>query len=1708
MRIRNLEEYITFLTQGQSIQQLGTPEDPLLNKFVGTDKFLDQYVGTITKIATNTGSQIFYELLQNADDEKASHIFFYFNARAFVVINNAFPFYTDTVSKDRKGQLKSFLQKGDKYRDKEKIGRYGQGSKLLYDLLLSQKEHTEYINSTKEHALQKAVIEECKGPILYSWEGLNQLERFLEWSGEDFDIGPCGDEKIPLLTKILYTYYPSSPGEKLKTFHGDERTLFSYEDLKDCVGLLNQIRSLFDFFKFNRGSMLYIALGEGQYEHLMDIYKTELVHGISPSLAFLRHIENVQILDQDIPKSAFNLHSIPPIHGEDEDFQVTLAVPSEPKLINYELFNFYQYFPVTETIYGLKFIINSKAYEIDGARQRIDLTNPRNKQVLAKIGSSLEAYIDEIWNAQKGEALVQIIKSVVATNLDLIGNGSMIKDALYENLLKKIQTRLPVRKGFTDSTEQVRIKATDIDVSPVDLGFEGWDWLVEDLNEYYSEIIDQLHIEAYTITDLLCKCPDRDKLNVWMSGLSKDTYLQLAEEVVESNGPKPIQEISIARFSNGKAYTLDEVIADETLLLLTPELAPLVSILLSKELVCGGEELFQNPQMAALIDRYGKFKTEEYIKRFIVAISGLQLEREEKWAVFKTLKNITNAESLIRDELLLFENVVGQKRPLKKLLKDAIKVAPSGLLQEYELKASEFLKGEEMGEWLMEENEVWGNLVEDWESIRPELDGELDFNQMVLEMDQIFQAASFPSQKFSSELPWTLTDGNEWRNSKSIFFSTQFKAFSPDDYAVLVQIVHRVTALKTVPFEYITALSAVKFAELPNIGFAQLKETWGEHSLMLNEQELRVFLKLKRSGEEFFDYFLISPDDKSNSYIIHLNDNKSKQYYSTDSLLNDFLSKNGKYYLLPQALLSLLSSSSSLYREDENFALNLIGEFEEAQEVFIDMVLRQGDRVKMEYLNKLPRIDLYTGDEPSSYRNTFEGKVIDMICRNEWASTYRTKVYINNRPINEFNYNDRVEFYLDMEKKGAKFEFSLASLIKKYEGISDTLSEVKRKLFGLSHKEIFSESEKFPIPEIPAQIIRIDNEEQVAFLVSFYKSDVGSNSYNPERFKQRDFSAIDRGRLLSSFERHKIDFFSSFPLPEEWGLNLSAYLWPSDLILALEEELLKEWIIQWTQAGIPPDSRKKFLIAAGLNGDHSAVVKFRSSLIQQRYLDQSCIADIVSSGLDLVVNTIKWAKTRLNWPVSPEGPIASAFHCLFQAFFQKEKRVILHFLMFTKEDNGVKVSLKFFDKTQNSHLYIRKLGKESEEILPVALLHTTHEVINFTHEGYSDEFIQIIRDQGALECWLDKEISVQTGDPIKEWDDPRYDAWKEGAGKNYRIFLSSQELPVNYYLKILNGPQIPIGHFHKGDVDKKKTEEGITQIYLHQKDNDNIFKLLAEHQEKLFKGDEAVLVSLLAMNISSNQIISLSGKVDPQKPAYQFSHQISADEHDKLDKNLEAITKNLDVIKNMAELEAFDVISALLGKGSKAELEWLVANWDEIQLDKEKGEAKPKPVALIGYIGERLVYLWIKGRIQDHNGNSIEHVGSTVREYDVSLTYNGRPYCIEVKTTIKSIHDEDGMTPLFLRPRQYDFIKSNPDKSYILSRISLQDTGLAYIYDQYKYRGNDLHEIIERCGEEIDQHLIAFLNNPSSRNGLRRGHLIFNMNIPKDGQEFWELLEG
>ena len=110
MNIRDLEQYIK-LDAGEVPEQIGVEGDKVFERRTGEIVSVSSHIMGLSSVAKDPEKQVFYELLQNAKDAKASNFEVFFNENYFLAINNGLPFYTDDKTSKRKGQLKDFLSK-------------------------------------------------------------------------------------------------------------------------------------------------------------------------------------------------------------------------------------------------------------------------------------------------------------------------------------------------------------------------------------------------------------------------------------------------------------------------------------------------------------------------------------------------------------------------------------------------------------------------------------------------------------------------------------------------------------------------------------------------------------------------------------------------------------------------------------------------------------------------------------------------------------------------------------------------------------------------------------------------------------------------------------------------------------------------------------------------------------------------------------------------------------------------------------------------------------------------------------------------------------------------------------------------------------------------------------------------------------------------------------------------------------------------------------------------------------------------------------------------------------------------------------------------------------------------------------------------------------------------------------------------------------
>lgn len=145
-----------------------------------------------------------------------------------------------------------------KLNDDDKLGKYGQGSKLLYTLLADINH-----NVNTEELLKDAIINNKKGPYLVSWHNMSQLDAWLINDDEWIPAQADDVENHILFAKILMSYYPIAPGQDLERFSNEEaqRAIKAFNELVDPPRNKSFL---------TRGTALIIPLGKGKYDAIIE----------------------------------------------------------------------------------------------------------------------------------------------------------------------------------------------------------------------------------------------------------------------------------------------------------------------------------------------------------------------------------------------------------------------------------------------------------------------------------------------------------------------------------------------------------------------------------------------------------------------------------------------------------------------------------------------------------------------------------------------------------------------------------------------------------------------------------------------------------------------------------------------------------------------------------------------------------------------------------------------------------------------------------------------------------------------------------------------------------------------------------------------------------------------------------------------------------------------------------------------------------------------------------------------------------------------------------------------------------------------------------------------------------------------------------------------------------------------------------------------
>jgi hypothetical protein len=528
------------------------------------------YLPSILKIAED--GQAIYEFLQNAVDCGSTHFYIFYNDKYFLAINNGSPFDVEGLQ-----SILNIAQTTKK--DPDKIGRFGIGFKLAHRLVGKNE-------GTNE------LVRQYKGPILFSWAKLEDLESLL--SNEQIEpLVPNKENyqefiKSPYLLKLLLTNFPSDPNERVKDINYQDKILFPQEELKELIDFLNDnFQQHSDNLKKNvlkQGSLFFIKLGEDK-KKLLDKDYSELVNGIQYSMNTLKRLQKVYINNDDIGKITLQLEEgiikkgsdvFELISPEYKEFDIKFAFGfntikfgnektyEQIKLLK-EKPNFYKYFPMGDEINGFGFIVHCDSFSNEANRRKLH-EDDVNRNLFPELAKFITQRLDE-YKANDRNKFLNLYASLLLSDVPERQNNKWLKPVFYDVLHNYIKTNLPTKADFSDNPQNVKINKLKKQLDLSDFGFNDIQWFEWD-NEADNLLIDEaknkLGIESWDIRDII-ENANLESINNWIEeNFENETFKAFLKELEESplriKTKERICQIKLFKFSNDKFYSLNEVV--------------------------------------------------------------------------------------------------------------------------------------------------------------------------------------------------------------------------------------------------------------------------------------------------------------------------------------------------------------------------------------------------------------------------------------------------------------------------------------------------------------------------------------------------------------------------------------------------------------------------------------------------------------------------------------------------------------------------------------------------------------------------------------------------------------------------------------------------------------------------------------------------------------------------------------------------------------------------------------------------------------------------------------------------------------------------------------------------------------------------------------------------------------------------------------------
>lgn len=552
MKIRDINKYVESYCPGSENLEMD-----FLHKAFNDSATIEQLLAAFSRVASNAHEQIFYEFVQNADDACADTLSYYWNENYLVVLNNGKTFHTSITQEKKKaikGQLFSFLalNQSDKFGDGYSGGEFGQGSKLLYSLM------ADVTKGKDRDQLVHDVIDNGRGPILLSWAKDHQLYDLLLGRNEWVYADPENEEDHMLVTKIVNGYFPVMPGTDDRRFSHEElsNALEAFDKLVQPKRHLNDVR---------QGTALIIPLGKGKSscigsERNISNLRSCIANFVSVRMAEdvnrnaslkVIHVPNERLEPLPVDTLSFDFEE----EGVTYDFRFAF----NPAFAKQDSVNLFSNLPVLDSHYRLGFLIDSRLFEVDGARQHFTDVN----KVKLHLQIAFEHLIKELelLKEKDKEKFLRICKSILASDVTNCQGAEFIVEPFRNVFGDFFKNHVISSNGEVVCLDSAIIPSSkDMPMYPLHkLGVDGLSWTDSDCANSLLRLFD-IEVSVYSFRDLILEAK-KDDLSAWLLSLDVRDYLDVHTRLAELWDDPAFDSFSLYRTNHDNLVSKDDLVS-------------------------------------------------------------------------------------------------------------------------------------------------------------------------------------------------------------------------------------------------------------------------------------------------------------------------------------------------------------------------------------------------------------------------------------------------------------------------------------------------------------------------------------------------------------------------------------------------------------------------------------------------------------------------------------------------------------------------------------------------------------------------------------------------------------------------------------------------------------------------------------------------------------------------------------------------------------------------------------------------------------------------------------------------------------------------------------------------------------------------------------------------------------------------------------------